>query len=145
MLQGVCPTCTGTVTATVQICDNHDPGDNSLCPHCRQQPKITWTNVCDICKGRHIVWGWLPIFSETAVVSFCYERGLDIQTIWDTKAWREVKDPIETVVSSRDPLEITVTVELEGDRLTVTLDDDANVIAIDETCRSPDDAIGGSG
>lgn len=49
------------------------------------------------------------------------------------QVWQHVNDAVETTVSSRGLLEITVTVELEGDHLTVTLDDDANVVDIDQT------------
>lgn len=47
-------------------------------------------------------------------------------------------DAIETVTAhSEDPLEVVVTVELDGDRLLVTLDDDASVTDVTEQSRHP--------
>lgn len=132
-VEGVCPECTWTVTATADICEDHDPGDESLCPHCRRQDEIRWSFVCENCKIEFHHPGWFPIFTEAAVVSFCYERGLDLYEAWDRGALQEYQDPLETSLTRRDPIEITVTVNLEGDRLQVTLDEDAQVIDIEET------------
>ncbi len=131
-LDGVCPDCTGTVTATAHICENHESEDGSLCPHCHRHFKIAWNCVCDVCKSEYATTGWAPILTETAVLSFYYERGMDVHRP-DPSVLHDVYDTIETTVSSRDPLELTVTVEVEGDRLTARLDEDARVIEIDET------------
>lgn len=71
-------------------------------------------SVCDVCKSRYGTTGWGPIFREMAVLSFCYERGLNLHRTFDTAAWQAVYDAVEATVSSRDPLEVTVTVELEA-------------------------------
>lgn len=84
--------------------------------------------VCEVCKFSWHVPGFYPIFTDTGVTAFYYEHGLDLVALHDAAAFDRLNDPLEAVtVTAEDPVELRVTVELEGDRLAVTLDADANV------------------
>jgi hypothetical protein len=131
-IDGACARCTGTVSVTPEMCETHEPGDDSLCPQCNRLDELFWLFVCDVCKKRVGTPGRSPIWAETAVMSFCYERGLDVNATVDRYDFNEMYRATDMTVSARDPLEVTVTVELEGDRLTATLDEDANVVTIEE-------------
>lgn len=134
MEEGVCPDCSGPVTVTPYICEAHDAADGTVCSHCGRRGEINWAFVCDVCKLEWNLLSWVPIFAETGVMSFFYEHGLDPDALYDAAAWGPLDDAVKDVtVTADDPVELRVTAELEGDRLTVTLDADANVIEVSES------------
>ena len=70
------------------------------------------------------------------MIAFFHEHGPDTKAPEDELAYRVLFDAIEVVaVRSEEPLEVTVTVELDGDRLVVTLDDEARVVDVTERTR----------
>lgn len=131
--EGVCPNCTGTVTATARICESHEPEVDSLCQHCRRRDEIYWRFVCDICKSSFGTPGWSPVFTDMGVLSFCYERGVNIYEVHDTDSWSVIYERVEMTVHSREPLQIEIRIEFEGDQLDIVLDDEARVIDVTET------------
>lgn len=133
MIEGACPDCSGTVTTTVHVCENHDTHDGTVCDHCGALWRIRTLFVCDVCKNALQTPARAPIFTEVAVTAFFYDHGLDPDALYDAASLEVIDDAIErTDVVSEDPLEVAVTVELDGDRLTATLDDDAHVIDVTE-------------
>lgn len=137
MMEGVCPDCSGTVTTTINVCEDHDPHDETVCEQCGSLWEVQTLFVCNICKFDWITPAWGPIFTETAVLAFFYDHGLDPRSLFDisfySAANREIFEAIKrTDVTSEAPVEMTVTVELDGDRLAVTLDDEARVVDVVE-------------
>ena len=131
MAESVCPDCFGSVTASLHLCETHDDADGTVCVNCGQRWDTQWIMVCDICKFDIEIPGFAPIFTETGVRAFYYDHGRDHDALYDAGAWDMLFDPIEAVeVTAKDPVELRVTVDLEGDRLTVTLDADATVIEV---------------
>lgn len=131
MAKGVCPDCSGSVTAALHICEAHDTADGTVCANCGQSWDPQWAFVCEVCKLDWHIPGFSPIFTATGVRAFFYEHGRDHDALYDAAAYDKLIDPIEAVdVTAEDPVELRVTVELEGDRLTVTLDADANVSGV---------------
>lgn len=129
MLEGACPDCSGAVTPTLHVCDNHDPVAGTACEACGWRYRTKWTFVCDVCKNTFSIRGVGPVFTDVAVLAFFHDHGLDAYELRDTDAWGVIDDAIGDVeVTGRDPAEVRVTIELEGDRLRVTLDDRARVV-----------------
>ncbi len=131
-INGICQDCSGNIPPSVYICSDHTTEAGSVCDQCNRRTHIAWVFTCEHCKSTHRMWGYSPIGDETAVVMFFYERGLDLLNI-DTHNYGALHDVIQqTEVLSEDPLKITVTAALDGDRLVVTLDEEANVIDVTE-------------
>jgi hypothetical protein len=81
---------------------------------------------------------WNTILTEVAVIAFFHGHGLDTKALEDELAYGVLYEAVEGVaVRSERPLEILVTVELDGDRLDVTLDDEVHVIDVTERVREP--------
>lgn len=142
MMEGVCPDCSGTVTTTIHICEVHDPQDEAVCEHCGSVWEVQTQFVCDVCKFGWITPAWGPIFTETAVLAFYHNHGLDPRSLFDvafySAANRKIFDSIKQVaVPSREPDELAVTIELNGDRLIVTLNDEARVVDVTEADPAP--------
>lgn len=137
MMEGVCPDCAGTISTTVHVCDDHEAGGETLCAGCGSLWEIQTLFVCDVCKFAWITPAWGPIFTETAVRAFFYERGLDPKSLFDvafySAANRPIFDAIDSVaLTGEDPPELSVAVAIDGDRLEVTLDADADVVDVTE-------------
>jgi hypothetical protein len=131
MIEGVCPDCSGSVTTTLYVCDAHDT-DQTICEHCAMSFKIHSLFACDVCKNHWHTPAFAIIFTDTAVLSFFYEHGLDPLAPYDDKAPGEIRDAIRMAMREEDPLELEVTVDLDGDRLTVMLDDQGEVLDVSE-------------
>lgn len=128
MVEGACPRCSGTVTTHINICEGHDTEDVSICDQCGSEFEFQTNFVCDICKHSWWVPASMPIFTEAAVRAFYHERGLDHDALYDASETEKLRDSIEQVeVTTGEPFELVVTVEIDGDRLEVTLDDEAHV------------------
>lgn len=137
MMEGVCPDCAGTVTTTIHVCEDHDTHDETVCQQCGSLWEVQTQFVCDVCKFAWITPAWGPIFTETAVRAFFHEHGLDPKALFDVSFYsaanRRIFDAIKRVnVRAEEPRELAVTVEIDADRLTVTLNDEARVIDVTE-------------
>jgi len=111
---GVCPVCDGSVEVAPR-----DLG-TAVVP-------LTYTGTCTDC-GTPV--GVPPEFvapTVPAVVAFWYDRGVDVAEtpLWDLPLW----DDATTTV---DGDEVTLTLDCAGDRLAVTFDDGASVVAVDD-------------
>lgn len=136
MMEGVCPGCSGSVTVAVHVCDDHDTAGETVCESCGTIYEIQPVSKCCVCKLTQRVPAYAPIFPEMAVKAFYFEHGKDVEALLDENAWGILGDSIAGIdVKDEEPLEFTVTVELGGNRLAVTLDDDARVFdVIESTC-----------
>lgn len=138
MMEKVCPDCSGSVTTTIHVCDDHDPDTDVACGACGSSWRATAILVCDVFKFAWIMPAFTPMITEQAVKTFYYERGLDIDATYDSGDSTEFFEAIEDVTVTDAPLEVVTTVELDGDRLTVTLDDEATVVDVTEEPRGTD-------
>jgi DNA-binding transcriptional ArsR family regulator len=135
-IERTCPDCSGTVTATVHVCDDHDSHNLTVCGHCDKVHEIDASFVCDVCKSSMRTGVWNTVLTDVAVIAFFYEHGLDTKALEDRLAYGVLYQAVErVVVHSETPMEILVTVELDGDRLDVTLDDEARIIDVTERVR----------
>jgi len=135
-IEGACPECSGTITTTIDICDDHTSHDLTVCQHCDRVHEIVVIFVCDVCKSSMGTGIWNTILTDVAVIAFFYDHELDTKALEDRFEYGVLFDAVEQVtVDAEEPLEIAVTVELDGDSLTVILDDEADVIEMTERVR----------
>lgn len=139
LMEGVCPDCTGTVTATSYVCEDHETGDGTVCERCGTAFETIAQFVCDVCKNSWTTPGYAPIMTEEAVNGFFHEHGLDPGVIWNDPSKWALQKAIERVeVRAEEPPEVEVAIELDGDHLYVTLDDEAQVVNVTEETRKTD-------
>lgn len=130
-LKGVCPTCSGSVTANVHICEQHATDGESVCEHCKSIWKIRWLHICDICKLGHWNPAHAPAFTELAVNAFYHAHGMDPDQLFKESAKDELYETIvERTVESKRPLQLRIGFEIDDDRLDVILDEDARVTSV---------------
>lgn len=112
--EGVCPLCDGPTSVEVESRDPSEPPVvyRAICRRCG----LLLHNTADGC-----------VLDHPAVVSLCYEHGIDVRT--DT--WTALADhvgPSELV--SDDPLRVDVEVAVDGESLVGSLDASATVAEV---------------
>lgn len=92
--------------------NDHDVVVHQSCGHCGNQSHVTVGEA---------------LLPDPGLVSFCFERGLDLSS---TPVWHLefVMTDAYTTVRSRDPWEVALELELDGDTLEVVVGDDLTVL-----------------
>lgn len=116
-VEGICPVCDGATHGGLE------PGRGD------EEPAVVYRAVCDRCgcSYRHVVGGC--VLDHPAVVSLCYDHGLDVRE----DAQQVLADHVGTpAVLDDDPMRVAVEVSVGGDALTLELDETAAVVSVDE-------------
>lgn len=107
--------------------------DETVCGHCGTLYEVQSLFLCDVCKFAWRTPAWATVFTEVAVLAFFYEHELEPFALYDEFACGELRDAMERVtLLDERPRQLEVTVELDSDRLEVTLDDEARVVNVAE-------------
>ncbi|WP_435115828.1 DUF7351 domain-containing protein [Halolamina sp. C58] len=116
--RGFCTLCDGRVDASLTLDTDEaavtyrsELDVRFTCRECGAEPRL---NVAAV------------LFDHPAVVSFLHDAGVDLR---ETYVWelRSLLDP-EAVVVDREPLELRLTFEIDGEALTVVVDESASVV-----------------
>lgn len=116
--QGICSECQGNVDGQIEF--GGVPRDH-----------YHYHGRCHRCGFHHGIPVGLFLVSHPAVSNFYYEHGIDILT---TPFWTlEFCTPGTETVLSTDPLRLCVDVVLDGETLSVTLDQDGTVVSTERS------------
>lgn len=133
MIEGVCPECSGAVDCYLEVCDDHEPGADDVCPTCGRRAEVLAFYECTVCKFGI---GGAPssfISQHPAVIAFYYEHGINFQYNLDfetVKRVLELGEAHEQTLESKEPLRIRVTAHCEGDELNLILDENMRVLKV---------------
>jgi DNA-binding transcriptional ArsR family regulator len=110
---GVCPVCDGRVDVSPRELDT-------------EVVSVTYSGTCADCGTPVGVPPEFVAVTVPAVVAFWYDRGVDVADtpVWGLPLW-------DAATTTRDGDRVTVTLDCAGDRLAVTFDDGASVVAVD--------------
>jgi DNA-binding transcriptional ArsR family regulator len=131
MLEGVCPTCTGRVERSLDVCDDHD--HDGRCRNCGRRARIVGRLHCTVCKDWvRTTMGGVAAY-HPAVVGFCYDHDLELQ--YGANDLARIRERLERGTStvellSADPPRVRVTTELDGDEAWLELDEDLTVVDV---------------
>lgn len=133
---GICPECSGRCDPTLDICEDHRPESDQPCPACGRQTESTAVFVCTVCKHATLTHVQLCGLSHPAVISFFYERGIEVghglDTLARVKLLYEIKEGVEPEVVSTDPPRVRVPFRYEGDELALIFDKHLDVVEVSE-------------
>ncbi|WP_396611892.1 winged helix-turn-helix domain-containing protein [Haloferax sp. S1W] len=128
MMEGVCPQCSGTVSVTPKVCENHEPSDGRVCPECNTIFRVWFLRVCDVCHLNHEVPSEMHMLAHPTAAAFYYEHGYGWDHDWHTIGTETVE---EQQVVSTDPFELQTSAVADGEALDVTLDGDGQVVEVE--------------
>lgn len=124
--RGFCVSCSGRIVPEVLVdCEDEQLGRIDE-PHvkysCQRCPEI-----CSLALGS-------ALLNHPAVVGFHYDHGIDLRTAqtWSLDWARRGA----AVAESRDPLRARVDIELDGDRLSLVVDDALDVVEVRDSRRA---------
>ena len=121
--RGICPRCSGRVDHSVAVCDSHDASEGT-CDTCGNRFEA-WSSVaCTNCTFdiRSGMAGYL--LTRPEVMAFLIDNGVDPIAAGDFHPYAAAK---ETILS-HSPFEAQYIFTVEGDTLTVTVDEDLSVV-----------------
>lgn len=123
--KGFCPRCAGRVEQTTTVWDSHDALDG-LCTHCDSLHQITCRAVCTNCpyeQGSPLV---NHLFEVTDLLAFLTADG--INPIRFPPEFVRVLQDAEDGMLSTDPFEARFTFAIDRDTISLTVDDDLEVV-----------------
>lgn len=130
---GICPRCSATVERTLTACEDHDASDG-LCQECDRRRQDLFTAECPNCPLR--VEGLLDtaVHGYTEVLDFVTAHGFN-PVVPTAEGWVTITDATEVDVVSIEPLKARITYSLAGHVLSLTVDEELNVIEVTEDNR----------
>jgi hypothetical protein len=122
---GVCPRCSGVLTESVSICEDHDPV-GAACGTCDERYAIGIHFECTNCTyDRGGAFG-VKLLADTALLAFLTARGINPVNPSSQAAIGAMMDYDEEVLSV-DPFSARFTFTAEGDSCTLVVDDELSV------------------
>ncbi|WP_435177021.1 winged helix-turn-helix domain-containing protein [Halorussus sp. AFM4] len=120
----VCQSCSGRMDTRLLDPDaDHKYADDAA-------NEVLVRQACDHCGAFHYTRAGEHLLDHPAVVSFCYDRGVDLSArpVWDLAF---VSSDDHTELLDTDPWRVAVTVEAAGDRLRAVVDGSADVVDVE--------------
>ena len=138
MIGGVCPRCSSTVEASLELCDNHDTAQEDICENCRTR-YLSWAiYTCSNCNHARRFPPWFKALYLPEVIAFFHEaaefnRALPFPKFL-TDSGTNLRNVTETVRAT-DPVELAITLNLDDAYCTVVIDEDLEVTVEEKTVR----------
>ena len=124
---GICPRCSATVEYDLSVCEDHDAAEG-LCPACDRHHAISVGAACTNCIYHSGGAAALGVLAETALLDLLTDHDLNPITPGDIRAVNSAHEDYAEEIVETEPLEARLTFTVDGDRLTLTVDDSLNVI-----------------
>lgn len=125
--RGVCPRCSAPLSESLSICESHDATDG-LCGECGNHHEIHVMRHCRNCfyeQGGAFV---LALLGNLDLMEFLIDHGINPVAPSTAAAYDAAVMDYDEELSSVDPFRARFTFTIDGDSLTLTVDDDLNVI-----------------
>lgn len=129
MMRGVCRECASSITASLSVCDTHQPHAGDPCASCGTRFPV-WADVrCATCGFAKRLPVEAFVMGLTPVIGFLDELGIDILAPSFDEVVGLLQKRFETTVAG-EPFQVTVNIQGEAAMLTVSLDDGMNVVDV---------------
>ncbi len=126
MSNDICPRCAARVDRHLEICDDHDSGDG-MCEVCDWRDPVSFEVTCPNCP--YAGEGLLPtaLHGHPVALDFVTDQGFN--PVRPTRnQWMAMTEAKKVEVVSVDPPVARLTYSLDGDVVSITVDEDLNAI-----------------
>ena len=123
----ICPYCSAPLENDVQLCEDHDAKDG-LCEQCDRRYGVTFQSDCTNCIFSMNAMFAVYLLGHVDLRAFLLEHGFD--PFAPTPDQYAALFPYEEEVRRTDPFEARFTFTVDGDQLTLVVDHDLNVVAV---------------
>lgn len=135
MLSGICSECAAPVDVSANVCEDHRPDTDALCPTCRTRFSVWAVYRCELCNYSRQFVPWFKLFTEPTVIAFYHDHtDFDLRIPFSKLTWTGARyiEPITQSVDSTDPLRIRIDITLDRATLTATLNEHLEVTSLEE-------------
>lgn len=123
----ICPRCAATVETELSVCETHDATDGP-CSSCGTTYAVRLVAACRNCiysAGCAAAWG---VVSTTELLTFLFEHDLNPIAPGAARQLDAVINGYEEQVRGTDPFRAKFSFSIDGDRLTLTVDETLTVV-----------------
>jgi DNA-binding transcriptional ArsR family regulator len=124
---GVCPRCSGTIEREISVCENHDAGE-TLCENCDNLYAVGVRFQCGNCIYKAGGGPGLGVVIHAKLLGFLLEHGYNPVAGDSMTEVNRVHQNYDEEILSIDPLRVELTFHLDGDALSLMLDESLTVI-----------------
>lgn len=117
----VCPRCSAPVDATVNVCEDHDPADG-ICVNCDHRFAVRVAFRCTNCIYEQQFTAVMALLDAPELLAFVGQHGYDVTSNGIEWGWEYDEEILST-----DPFEGRFTFSIDGDTITLTVDDDLTI------------------
>lgn len=121
LANAVCPRCSGDLKQSAEYCPDHDE-TSDLCQQCGNRHAVQLRSRCGNCIFEHEGAFVLKFMTNTAFLSFITDHGLNPVTDHWEFGWEYTEH-----VNSRTPFDASFAFEIDGDVLTLNVDETLSV------------------
>lgn len=130
----ICPRCSASMETSVAVCENHDTSDG-LCGNCGFRSSVSLETSCTNCPNTTHGAFAIHLASNTDLIAFQTTRGFNPLKPGDLFAAAKVDQEI----LSTDPFRARFTFTIDEDSITLTVDDELQVVNVQEEAISGTD------
>lgn len=125
-----CPRCAATLDEWVNVCEDHRDADGG-CERCGNRYAVLHSASCTNCTFDQRVPFGLSLLDDTDLQSFLTAHGINLVSP-EYERYASVVMGYEEAVIGTDPFEAAFTFTADGDALTLTVDEEFEVVGVSE-------------
>ena len=126
---GICPRCSASIEESARVCESHDASDG-VCEDCHNRYAVQHHARCTNCIYETEGLFMLSLLANTELLAFFTTHGLNPVSASSELDVYAVTGDYEEEVLSRDPFEARFTFTIGRDSITLTVDEDLEVVSV---------------
>ena len=126
---GVCSRCSAKLETSVEVCENHDTG-TGVCDECERRYAVKFNLYCANCNYSPNSIAPGVLLANTELLAFLTAHGINPFAPDSLNRASQALAQYDEEIVSTDPFEVRLTFTVEGDSITLTLDDDLSVVDV---------------
>lgn len=128
---GICPRCSARLDQSGEVCPSH-VADDGLCASCNRRFAIVYQVSCTTCPFEIEINLGSVMLANLEMRKFLLEHGLNPVAPRSLK-YTQTMLHYDEEIRSADPIDVTVTFEIDGDTISFTFEDELSVVEAPET------------